>query len=258
MASSATSRAAKELARSFESGVLLTHTHEKEKPPPNPKGWWISEKLSGVRAYWNGEDFFTRTGTRIHAPGIFKEGLPANVHLDGEPWIGREAFKACVGIVRSTDASGRAEEWRVMKSIMLDGPVVDGKVGVPYEARHTACEAAAEAEPFASAVAIRGRPTWSSSCATSSPTGARASCSASRGDCTSARGPTRCLRSRRSSTLRPRSWATPRIPGWRGCMGVLGCKMPVTGVRFKVGSGFTQAQRPHAAARKEWPVKTDI
>ena len=37
-------------------------------------------------------------------------------------------------------------------------------------------------------------------------------------------------------------------------MGVLGCKMPVTGVRLKFGFGFTHAQRPLAAAKKEFLV----
>ena len=261
MASSATSRAAKELSRAFESGVLLAHTYEKEKPPPNPKGWWISGKLDGVRAYWNGADFFTRTGTRIHAPGFFKEGLPANVHLDGELWKGREAFGACVGIVRSTDASGRAEEWRDMKYIMFDAPVVDGKVDVPYEARHAACEAAAAAAPFASAVAVRkctGKAHMEQLLRDVITHG---------GEGLMLREPGSLYeRTRSHSLLKVKTFldAEAKVVGYskdskvEGCMGALECEMPVTGARFKVGSGFTQAQRPLAAARKEWPVGTVI
>ena len=34
-------------------GVLLAETFEKIKPTPDPKGWWVSEKLDGVRAYYH-------------------------------------------------------------------------------------------------------------------------------------------------------------------------------------------------------------
>src|SRR3712207_19260 len=31
-------------------------------------GWWMSEKLDGVRAYWDGRQFLSRLGNRFHAP----------------------------------------------------------------------------------------------------------------------------------------------------------------------------------------------
>src|SRR6516225_3743896 len=39
-------------------------------------GWWMSEKLDGVRAYWDGERFLSRLGNLYHAPDWFLEGLP--------------------------------------------------------------------------------------------------------------------------------------------------------------------------------------
>jgi hypothetical protein len=30
-----------------------------------PKGWWMSEKLDGVRAYWNGSYFYSRNGNQV-------------------------------------------------------------------------------------------------------------------------------------------------------------------------------------------------
>lgn len=51
-------------------------------------GWWASEKLDGWRAYWSGEDFYTRQGNRLNAPAWFKAGMPARA-LDGELWAGR-------------------------------------------------------------------------------------------------------------------------------------------------------------------------
>ena len=45
----------------------------------NLAGWWMSEKLDGVRAYWNGKEFLSRLGNKLHAPDWFCAGLP------GEP-----------------------------------------------------------------------------------------------------------------------------------------------------------------------------
>src|SRR5213080_903258 len=45
-------------------------------------GWWMSEKLDGVRAYWDGRQFLSRQGNLYHAPDWFVEGLPG-VPLDG-------------------------------------------------------------------------------------------------------------------------------------------------------------------------------
>src|SRR3954466_8997733 len=66
--------------------------------------WWMSEKLDGVRAYWDGKQFLSRQGNLYHAPAWFIEGLPS-VPLDGELWIGRKAFQRTVSIVRRQDKS---------------------------------------------------------------------------------------------------------------------------------------------------------
>ena len=52
-------------------------------------GWWMSEKLDGVRAYWDGRQFLSRQGNLYHAPDWFIKGLP-QVPLDGELWIAEE------------------------------------------------------------------------------------------------------------------------------------------------------------------------
>src|SRR5258705_13173354 len=65
-------------------------------------GWWLSEKLDGVRAYWDGKSLISRLGNRFHAPDWFVEGLP-EIPLDGELWIGRKVFQRMVGIVRRQD-----------------------------------------------------------------------------------------------------------------------------------------------------------
>ena len=37
----------------------------------DPTGWWVSEKLDGVRAYWNGRAFYSRLGNVFVAPNWF-------------------------------------------------------------------------------------------------------------------------------------------------------------------------------------------
>ena len=42
----------------------------------DPTGWWISEKLDGIRAYWDGSRLLSRLGNPFHAPDWFIDGLP--------------------------------------------------------------------------------------------------------------------------------------------------------------------------------------
>ena len=39
----------------------------------NPKGWIMSEKLDGVRCYWNGVAMYTRNGKIFYPPKWFKD-----------------------------------------------------------------------------------------------------------------------------------------------------------------------------------------
>lgn len=90
-------------------------------------GWWMSEKLDGVRAYWDGTQFLSRLGNRFHAPAWFTAGLPAQP-LDGELWVGRKQFQTTVSIVRRMDAG---KEWASLKFLVFDAPSLDA----PFEER---------------------------------------------------------------------------------------------------------------------------
>jgi DNA ligase-1 len=96
-------------------------------------GWWLSEKLDGVRAYWDGKSLISRLGNRFHAPEWFLEGLP-EIPLDGELWIGRKAFQRTVGIVRRQD---QTDLWKQVRYVAFDAPGVDGA----FEARLAAIRA---------------------------------------------------------------------------------------------------------------------
>ena len=71
--------------------------------------YWVSEKLDGVRGYWDGEKLLTRGGEPIHAPQWFTAGWP-NVPLDGELWAGRGRFSRAVSAVRQAQPDDAA--WR--------------------------------------------------------------------------------------------------------------------------------------------------
>jgi DNA ligase 1 len=85
-------------------------------------GWWLSEKLDGVRAYWDGRQFLSRLGNLFHAPNWFVEGLP-DVPLDGELWIDRKRFQRTVSIVRRQD---RTDLWAEVRYLVFDAPAAGG------------------------------------------------------------------------------------------------------------------------------------
>jgi DNA ligase-1 len=105
-------------------GVLLAESWDTVQ---NLAGWWMSEKLDGVRAYWDGKQFISRRGNVFFAPEWFTEGLPA-VPLDGELWLRRKAFNEASGIAQSID---KGERWRQMRFLVFDAPAHGG----PFETR---------------------------------------------------------------------------------------------------------------------------
>ena len=85
-------------------------------------GWWMSEKLDGLRAYWDGKQFLSRQGNLFHAPEWFVEGLPS-VALDGELWIARKSFQRTSGIVRRQD---KTDLWKEVRYLIFDAPTAGG------------------------------------------------------------------------------------------------------------------------------------
>jgi DNA ligase-1 len=116
----AAARGAKETAPP----LLLAHTWENDV---DLAGWWMSEKLDGVRAYWDGRQFVSRLGNTYPAPGWFVEGLPP-FPLDGELWAGRKRFQRTISIVRAQD---RGEHWKEVQYVVFDAPAHEA----PFEAR---------------------------------------------------------------------------------------------------------------------------
>lgn len=82
--------------------------------------YWVSEKLDGVRAYWNGKQLVSRQGNVFNAPAWFISGFPA-APLDGELWGGRGTFEEVSGTV--CQLAPDDDQWRKLRYMVFDLPV---------------------------------------------------------------------------------------------------------------------------------------
>jgi len=87
-------------------------------------GWWISEKLDGVRAIWTGTELRSRAGVLFNPPDWFTDQLLAGVALDGELWAGRGTLGLTVGAINSKHNA--AAKWRAVRFMVYDAPLSAG------------------------------------------------------------------------------------------------------------------------------------
>lgn len=106
-------------------GVMLAKTLA--AVPVDPTGYWMSEKIDGVRAYWDGTHLISRQGNVFAAPDWFTDCLPDEA-LDGELWMGRGTFNQTSGAVRRARPH---DGWRYIVYFVFDAPAHSG----PYEER---------------------------------------------------------------------------------------------------------------------------
>ena len=100
--------------------LLLAKTYNDDI---NIADYWVSEKLDGVRAYWDGKQLLSRQGHVIHAPVWFVADFPPN-KLDGELWIARGAFEETVSVVKKHKPVGR--EWLRVRYMLFELPEAAG------------------------------------------------------------------------------------------------------------------------------------
>nr|WP_321268114.1 DNA ligase [uncultured Sulfurimonas sp.] len=77
--------------------LFLLNNYTQDK---NVTSWYMSEKLDGVRAYWDGEKLISRGGKVFSAPSFFTQDFPKH-KLDGELWSKRGNFSNISSIVRT-------------------------------------------------------------------------------------------------------------------------------------------------------------
>ena len=88
--------------------------------------YWVSEKLDGVRAYWDGTRLITRGGHLVRVPQGFTAGFPTEP-MDGELWMGRGHFEELSGAVRRQEPD--PEVWRDIRYLVFDLPAAGGPFG---------------------------------------------------------------------------------------------------------------------------------
>jgi len=84
-------------------------------------GWVMSEKLDGVRAYWDGKQLLTRGGKVINTPEWFTKNYPPFA-IDGELWTKRNDFENILSITSTKTPDKR---WQQVKHYIFDVPSTD-------------------------------------------------------------------------------------------------------------------------------------
>jgi DNA ligase-1 len=85
--------------------------------------FWVSEKLDGVRARWDGRRLISRGNNLFAAHLWFVQNFP-EIPMDGELWIGRGQYGAVVSVVtRKTPHDG----WKAVKFMVFDLPAHGGR-----------------------------------------------------------------------------------------------------------------------------------
>lgn len=88
----------------------------------NVTGWMMSEKLDGIRAYWDGKQLLTKNANPIHAPEWFTKNLPP-FKLDGELWSKRGDFEFIQSTVLDSVPSS---DWEQITYHIFEVPDQDG------------------------------------------------------------------------------------------------------------------------------------
>ena len=88
----------------------------------NISTWVMSEKLDGIRAYWDGKHLISRGGKIIYAPKWFTKNYPPFA-IDGELWSKRGDFENISSIVRDKTPS---KEWKKITHNIFEVPNVKG------------------------------------------------------------------------------------------------------------------------------------
>ena len=101
-----------------EINLMLLKTYKDQ----NITGWVMSEKLDGIRAYWNGKNLLTRSGNIIYAPKWFTKDYPP-FEIDGELWTKHKDFEHIISIVRDRTPS---KEWKQIRHYIFEVPNAKG------------------------------------------------------------------------------------------------------------------------------------
>ncbi len=221
---------------------------------PDPAGYLVSEKYDGVRAVWDGRALRFRSGLLVAAPPSFTASLPA-VPLDGELWLGRGRFEALCGLVRRARPGPTA--WRDLRYAVFELPGAEGS----FAARALRIQSLAASAGSGAMVAVEQRRVegraalqrWLAQVLADGGEGLMLH----RADAAYEGG-------RSATLLKLKPWhdADAQVVGHEagrgkhaGRMGALRVRTGA-GAEFKLGTGFSDAQRQHPPALGDWLTYT--
>ena len=94
----------------------------------NVTSWYMSEKLDGVRAYWDGKHLISRGGNKFKVPSFFTKDFP-DFELDGELWSKRADFDKISSIVRTVIPNSDWEsKWSKLTYNIFEVPNANGNL----------------------------------------------------------------------------------------------------------------------------------
>ena len=94
--------------------LLLLKTYHDQ----NISDWVMSEKLDGIRAYWDGKNLLTRNGNKLYPPNWFIKDYP-KFAIDGELWSKRDDFENIASIVLDKTPT---QNWKQIKHYIFEVP----------------------------------------------------------------------------------------------------------------------------------------
>ncbi len=87
-------------------------------------GWVMSEKLDGIRGFWDGEKLISRGGITLNPPKSWTAGFP-DFAIDGELWTKRRDFEKVSSIVRQKNPDSR---WNKVSFNIFEVPKQQGGI----------------------------------------------------------------------------------------------------------------------------------
>jgi DNA ligase 1 len=223
--------------------LMLANTYQ---PGMDLADYWVSEKMDGIRGYWDGKQLWTRAGTAVAAPDWFTADWPTTP-MDGELWAGRGRFDFASATVRALQPD--TARWQQMRFMVFDMPAAPGmfderlqQLQTLLAGKHSPRLEAVEQVRVATHAALMQQ---LETVLKSGGEGLMLH-----------RGRSRYQAERNDDLLKVKPWADAEavvvavLPGkgkYAGMMGAVLVEMP-SGLRFRIGTGFHASQRHHPPA----------
>jgi DNA ligase-1 len=122
------SSAAQQTAQKFKPDIQHGVSYQKVD---DISQYYVSEKLDGVRGYWDGKQLLTRQGNIIYSPNWFTQHWP-EFPMDGELWLARGQFQPLLSCVSKRIAVENTTTscWRKVRFMVFDLPKHPGDFDV--------------------------------------------------------------------------------------------------------------------------------